>query len=375
MSIESMIYGDLPGAVFEFRFYHGNPFHCCALKATFAFDARGELELLDEQPPLVFGDQYALDCPGADPQDPVTTGDLIYLSDLTPYKPVTDLLVIGSASAPGGQPVERWAGQIHCGKLAKSLIFTGPRAWRYSKLRGWRLGPPQPTTSVPLRYSLAYGGRADFRIPYAKHKPSDLDLRNPIGRGFQAAREHQAGIDYPAPQIELAEDPVCDDPGHAVAPAGLGPLPGHFMARLDLAGTYDQRWRDTHAPNVPLDMDLRYWNGAPTDQQIRPYLAGNETISLIQLLPEPRLDLALPNLIGWAQVDRQDGSQEVEQMWLDSVCIDLDARQLILRWGWITAFDPSIRRIALHCPRQSEWQRDAQSEAQQDAEPAQSREA
>ena len=54
MSIESVIYGDLPGAVFEFRFYHGNPYHCCALKATFAFDAGGELELLEEQPCLLY---------------------------------------------------------------------------------------------------------------------------------------------------------------------------------------------------------------------------------------------------------------------------------------------------------------------------------
>lgn len=367
MSIESVIYGDLPGAVFEFRFFHGNPFHCCVLKATFAFDAQGELALLEEQPPLVFGDQYDLDCPGADPNDPVTTGDLIYQSDLTPYKPVTDLLVIGSASAPDGRPVPRWAGQIKCGALSKSVIFTGPRAWQYSKLRGWRLGQPRPTTSVPLRYSLAYGGRADFKLPYAKHKPSNLDMRNPIGRGFQAARQHKAGIDCPAPQIELPDDPLGDDPGHPIAPAGLGPLPGHFMARLALAGTYDQAWRDKVAPNVPLDMDLRYWNGAPADQRIDPYLEGNETLSLIQLLPEPRIDIALPNLLGWAQVDRQDGTKDVDQMWLDTVCVDLDARHLILRWGWLTAFDESIRRISLHCPRQSEWQGGSQSDSQGDS--------
>ncbi|MGB7989476.1 MAG: DUF2169 domain-containing protein [Candidatus Methylophosphatis roskildensis] len=372
MSIESVIYGDLPGAVFEFRFYHGNPYHCCALKATFAFDAGGELELLEEQPPLVFGDHYDIDIAGGNPQDPVTTGDLLYLSDLTPYKPVTDLLIIGSVSAPGGRPVERWAGQIVCGKLAKALIFTGPRAWRIGRAHGWRLGKPQPTTSVPLRYSLAYGGRARFDIPYAKHKPEDLDMRNPIGRGFLAAREKQIGIDYPAPQIELPEQPVRDDPHHAVAPAGFGPIPGHFMARLNLAGTYDKRWRDEVAPNVPLDMDLRYWNGAPADQQIGPNLEGNETVSLIQLLPEPRIDLELPNLIGWAQVDREDGTKDVQQMWLDTVCIDLDARHLILRWGWLTPFADDIRRISLHCPRQSEWQRDAQDDSQQDAEPAES---
>lgn len=360
MSIESVIYGELPGAVFEFRFYHGNPYHCCALKSTFVFDERGELELLEEQPPLVYGDQHALDCPGADPQDPVSTGDLIYLSDLTPYKPLTDLYLIGSASAPNGTPVDRWAGQIKCGALAKALIFTGPRAWHCTKVRGWRLSEPQPTGSVPLRYSLAYGGRAHLDVPYAKHKPDELDMRNPLGRGVLAAREHKAGVDYPAPQIELPEQPVRDDPGRAVAPAGFGPLPGHFMERLKLAGTYDKRWRDKVAPNVPLDMNLRYWNGTPADQQIKPYLIGDETLSLIHLLPEPRLELKLPGLRAWAQVDWESGKKDVERMWLDTVCIDLDARQLILRWGWITPFDEQIRRISLHCPAQSEWQRNSE---------------
>lgn len=372
MPIESVIYGDLPGVVFEFRFYHGNPYHCCALKATFAFDEGGRLELLEEQPPLVYGDQYGLDCAGADPQDPVTTGDLLYLSDLTPYKPVTDLYLIGSASAPEGKPVDRWAGMLKCGAISKALIFTGPRAWRYSLARGWRLSEPEPTTSVPLRYSLAYGGRADFTKPYAKHKPRELDMRNPVGRGVQAAREHQSGVDYPAPQIELPEQPVQADPGRAVAPAGFSPLPGHFMERLKLAGTYDKRWRDKVAPNVPLDMNLRYWNGAPADQQIRPYLRGDETVSLVHLLPEPRVDIQLPGLRAWAQVDREDGKKSVERMWLDTVCIDLDARHLILRWGWLIAFDESIhhgiRRIGLHCPAQTEWQAESQTESQHHAE-------
>jgi hypothetical protein len=203
---------------------------------------------------------------------------------------------------------------------------------------------------------LAYGGRQRFDLPYAQHKPEMLDMRNPIGRGVQAAHEAQPGVDYPAPQIEWPDQSVKPDPRKAIAPAGFGPIPGHFMDRLRLSGTYDQAWQDKVAPNIPLDMDLRYWNGAPPDQQIDPYLKGDETLTLVHLLPEACIEIKLPGLAAWAQVEFEDGGERVEPMWLDTVCVDLDARHLILRWGWLTPFDDAIRRISLHCPRQKAWQ-------------------
>jgi hypothetical protein len=42
-------------------------------------------------------------------------------------------------------------------------------------------------------------------------------------------------------------------------------------------------------------------------------------------------------------------------MWLDTVTVNLDARQLILRWGWLIKATPDIRRISLHCPRQENF--------------------
>lgn len=356
MAIESVVHGALPGAVFEFRFFHGNPYHCCVLKATFAFDGEGRLELLDEQPPLVFGDQYSLTCAGADPADPVTTGDLVYQSDLTPYKAATDVFLTGTVRPPNGQPAPRWAGQLVCGNIDKTLMFTGPRSWRKGRAQGWRLSEPAPTDGVPLAYSLAYGGRQRFDLPYAQHKPEMLDMRNPIGRGVLAAHEAKAGIDYPAPQIERPNERLRNDPRHAITPAGFGPLPGHFMERLEFSGTYDEAWRKNVAPNIPLDMNLRYWNGAPRDQQVDPYLMGNETLILTHLLPEPCVEIKLPRLATWAQVEFKDDSEKVAQMWLDTVCVDLDARHLILRWGWLTQFDDAIQRISLHCPRQKAWQ-------------------
>lgn len=355
MSIVSVVSGELPGAVFEFRFFHGNPYHCAVLKATFAFGDDGRLELLDDQPPLVFGDQYRLDCAGADAADPVTTGDLFYQSDLTPYKTVTDVVVIGTARPPNGQPVPRWAAKIMCGPIDKTLVLTGPRAWRKGALQGWRLSEPSPTDGVSLLYSHAYGGRQRFDLAYAKHRPDMLDMRNPIGRGVLAAHEARPGTDYAAPQIEYPDHPVQDSPARAVPPAGFGPIPGHFMDRLQLSGTYDQAWQEKVAPNIPLDMNLRYWNGAPPDQQADPYLKGNEKLTLAHLLVKPLVEIKLPGLAAWAQIENEDGTQRVERMWLDTVRVDLDARHLILRWGWLTPFDDAIRRISLHCPRQKAW--------------------
>ncbi|QIO08920.1 DUF2169 family type VI secretion system accessory protein [Acinetobacter lanii] len=51
-------------------------------------------------------------------------------------------------------------------------------------------------------------------------------------------------------------------------PAGFGFIGRSWLPRIAYAGTYDQKWLDEQHPYPPFDMDYRYWNGAPEDQQI-----------------------------------------------------------------------------------------------------------
>jgi len=354
--MDTLIYGSLPGAVFPFEFYNGVRYHCAVMRATFAFSPDGHLELVDDQPALVFGDQYDLTTPAGEQELYQTTRDMLYPSDLTPYKPVTDVLVVGSAQAPGGKPAREWKATVRLGTVQKSIRLTGPRNWERRSFGMWRLTDPEPAVAVPLLYSRAYGGRLRPEIPYAELKPKELDIRNPLGRGFEAAHGGRQAR-YPAPQIEYPGSLTQDDPGQAIEIAGLSPMPGHFWSRLQLSGTYDKAWESKVAPHIPHDMDLRYWNAAPADQQINPYLVGNEMLMLDGLLASGPVRIELPNLLAWAQVDDVNGKQTAEQMSLDTVTIDLDQRQLILRWGWLTKVTPEIRRICLHCPRQDDWHR------------------
>ena len=172
--MKSLIYGGLPGAVFPFEFYNGVIYQCCVMRATFAFDEEGRLELLDDQPALVFGDQYDLTIPITDENEVYqTTRDLLYVSDLTPYKPATDILVIGKAQAPGGKPVQEWLATVKLGGMYKTVRLTGPRYWERRAFGRWSLTAPEPTASVPLLYSHAYGGRLRPEVPYDELKPEE----------------------------------------------------------------------------------------------------------------------------------------------------------------------------------------------------------
>lgn len=67
-------------------------------------------------------------------------------------------------------------------------------------------------------------------------------------------------------------------------PQGFGIISKSWQPRLKLAGTYDDAWLEQRWPDIPDDLDFAFWNGAHSDMQI-PYLRGNETIQLTNLMP------------------------------------------------------------------------------------------
>jgi hypothetical protein len=113
-----------------------------AIKGTFAFPERdGEPAVLaDEQEPLVDADVFT--------GEPGLSAPL-YEVDYALRKPRCDVLLNGSAYAPGGRPAERVQVGIKLGDWFKTFAVVGDRVWRHA---GATYGPSaaEPFKTMPI---------------------------------------------------------------------------------------------------------------------------------------------------------------------------------------------------------------------------------
>ncbi|MCH9683092.1 MAG: DUF2169 domain-containing protein [Deltaproteobacteria bacterium] len=240
-----------------------------AVTASFRVDDDG-LQQLDPNPAPV---HRALSFHG----DPATTG-LSHETDFVIGKRATDVLVDGHAYAPEGQPVAQLDIRLRVGPIDKRLRVHGDRRYRFG-LGGSQPGPATPFTQIPIVYERAFGGTHPTTT--AGHP------QNPVGVGFADNRESLVG--HPAPNIE----PIGGNPRRA---AGLGPIARHWSPRRDYAGTYDAQWKAHRCPLEPWDLDDRFHQCAPADQQVEGFLRGGETVELHHLTPDRVLRFDLPRL-------------------------------------------------------------------------------
>jgi hypothetical protein len=255
-----------------------------------------------------------------DPDAPETSS-IRLPSDLVPTKPSTDVLVVGSATAPGGKPVRTLDVFARVGSVEKTLRVHGTRVW-YHGARGLALSAAQPFEAVPLRWELAFGG-ADFSDP--KHPLEEP--RNPIGRGV--CRHPRELVEKPGPQIEDPRDPVGDS--RHPAPAGVGVLGRHWEPRRRYVGTYDDAWMKARMPLPPLDFDPRFHQVAPPDQITAQPLRGGELVQLHNMNPHGSLQFALPRLQFFVGARTDDGMTEHRPA-LDTVVLLPGTRQLEMTW-------------------------------------------
>ncbi len=202
-----------------------------------------------------------------------------------------EFLLSARAFAPGGAPVPALRAAARLGERTKSLHVFGDRFL----LAGDRTSPPLPFAEMPLDWAHAYGG------------PGDAD--NPTGKGI-APIDTPEGRRLPLPNLV--------DPAHGASAwrraAGFGPIDQTWRPRARLTGTYDKDWLEQHFPGFAPDIDWRFFNLAPPDQQFPRPLTGDEAYAFENLHRDyPLIEGRLPAVAPRAFVVRQ-GSEAMEEV-------------------------------------------------------------
>lgn len=281
------------------------------VKATFNVSETGAVSLCDEQlEPLLAPEYYG---------DPARSS-LRYEADLVAGKPTTDILFAGKAHAPRRQPARKLGVSLRVGAVKKELVVFGSRVYF--------AGPLGPTLSAPdawiereLVYEWAYGG-ANLSDPDPQKQV--LDKRNPVGKGV--ARAARDLIDQPGHCVEYPQGNAAK-----IGPAGFGPIAAHWSPRLELAGTYDEKWERGRKPLLPLDYDNDYVLCAPADQRPPRHLVGGEPVELINLCAWGPWRFVLPKLA--VSFVTSFGARRVEhQGKLATLILEPEQKRIILAW-------------------------------------------
>jgi uncharacterized protein YjbI with pentapeptide repeats len=232
---------------------------------------------------------------------------LKYEADFAPFKPKTDVMLVGTCHPPGGKPTSVCRISFAVGRWEKAVAVIGDRDWKRGIL-GSSMSEPASFRTMPIRYDRAFGGPA---YP-----------RNPIGRG------HLMSL------LPNVEDPVnlISSASADVEPAGFGPIPRTWEVRNTRLGSFNGAWLKERWPWFPKNFGWSHFNAAPRDQQLEGYLRGDETLRFVNLHPvHSRYESRLPGLRPQLFVVDGDGAREAP-LKLDTLWVDADEEKLILVW-------------------------------------------
>lgn len=306
-------------------------------------------------------------------------------SDVVPFKPVCDVLVLGNAYAPAGKPEHAWpvriqllsrAQKIYADQsnalqpvLDKTLTIFQPGIFQ-RRFWGWKLEREKSATAVPLHWEKSFGGASKVRNPKFEQRPDEAEyllnevcFTNSLGCGWQHrgvnGATQKAGLQIentlPAPCIfypgEHLDKPATikhprsvQSPADICAaskiypyrPAGFGVIARHWAPRIALSGTYDNTWINTRWPLLPKDFDERFWNCAPQDQQIA-WPSANCQINTWFLFspniaPKGYVELTLPGHRAFVMARLNNKSLLPLSAQIDTLILDTDALKLTAIW-------------------------------------------
>lgn len=255
---------------------------------------KGTFQLRVEKPPLFLGQQYPLNL-GPVFKDDDPTQQLLMDADIAPAKSKVDLTLIGTVDSTT-DALRMLTARL--GAWHKTLGLHPPSQWN------WRnKAAPDPTARAG-------------RINIAKYVPQPD--RPPL----------LAPQDYVAKRSEIPPEVV-----------GFGPIPRHAPERAKFGGTYDKAWEQTQAPMLPTDLDPKFWQSAPNDQQIDRNQITGDALTLegfiedhpVAALPLPYLALDTQTKIGATWVRSEPALQ----------AIYLDVSSLIATIAYVSTWEIS----------------------------------
>jgi hypothetical protein len=265
---------------------------------------------------------------------------LRFENDLAPFKPRTDVVLIGTAHSPGRRAVTEMTVGLRIAHLAWALRVTGNREWSYGSRLSLvpSIGIPGPFIDMPVSYERSFGGLDEAE--------GEIYTMNPAGTGFAARLSPQSIHRKSLPNIEGVRD-VVKSWNSRPRPAGFGFYSRGWGARLQHAGLDPE----TGAAVSPFRFD--YYNAAHPELQVDGYLKGDEEVEILNLTPAGRLTFRLPgirpvvrvtrtverNTTGALPADPPGGSPPLERvpvtMNLDTLCLLPDEGRLYLVWRGI----------------------------------------
>lgn len=284
-------------------------------------------------------------------QEPIVKADVftgepglsatVYESEFSYLKRFCDVILNGSAHAPGGRPTDRVTVGLRVGSMSKSFNVVGDRYWTF----GGAAPTPsraQPFTTLPVSYDRAFGGTSGSpddpasRVTYAP---------NPVGVGYHRSSADLRELEgRPLPNTEEITAPI-ESPSFSYAPMSFGAIGRNFAHRVALAGTYDQRWIDEVCPFLPSDFDPLYFQCAPPDQLIE-HPRGGEPVVLVNLTPGGRLAFELPSIDMRVEFTDQRCARSERVATLDTIVIEPDAGRLLMTWRASLPLKRSIFEVA-----------------------------
>ena len=254
-------------------------------------------------------------------------------SDFAPFKARADVMLVGHAFAPRGEPVRSLVVRLLVGEIDKSIEVYRERTWTM----GGGLREGARFVKMPLRYERAAGGPG---------------TSNPVGVRSDGSDVH-GGTPVPnlqPPGLALAS------PADFIEPVGYGPIAPAWPSRRERLGRQASSWSPARWNEHPLpeDMDPGFFNAAPRDQQVEA-LRDNERLVLEHLHPQhPRLVTSLPGIHPRAFADRPGGAPHEVAMTCDTLWIDTDRGLCTLTWrGQLhmeSATDPGRILVAMETP-------------------------
>jgi hypothetical protein len=205
-------------------------FICVVVGRSYKVDSVEGKSVPDEEPA-----ELALIDEQVEGQDPFAAS-LLRPSDMEPMKRRQDVLMVGTARAPGGEPALTWDVKLQVGEWVKAVKIVGPRRYHHveASKKGKKRLPrppvfdePSAVAEVPLRYEYAFGGKG-------RYVPDDPEA---YARAVERAEKLTNAVAPPPPEKEDGGDASPPDGGEAGSPGEAIPDDGDAKETAGAAAT------------------------------------------------------------------------------------------------------------------------------------------